>query len=699
MAGGAAALALAFTPAAAQQQPPAATLSIDDTSGRTETAEGTTASTGSETANVVPYARAFFDAFRPTNAQDMIGRVPGFQFNGGDTDVRGLAGSSGNVLIDGQRPVTKSLGLSDIIRRIPASAVVRIDVIRGGYPGIDMQGQTIVANIIRDPRGFASATVELQTKLYPDRLPARNGRLEGSWSKGEWSASGALGWRDEREQGRAGEGRIQRRNLLGGAGSGDGRFEAAIGRTEGIGNTTLEWRSGANLARVNLSGRHGTERQRERVRISDPAGQESRELVAQDRRETSGEASFDYERVLSSSLIGRAMLLKRLERKRNSSASEGRGLPQQGEDESLAGETIARLAATIVPAARITIETAAEGSVNFLDAESRLARNGVPIALPSADVGVRERRGNLTGFARWQAAAWASLEVGTGYELSAIRQTGDVPQSKRLRYWKPRLIATVDPLADWQVRLRAERVVGQLDFEDFAANVSLEPGATNVGNPALVPETSKVLEAALERRFWERGTATLTAAHYAIDDAADLVPIGRQFDAPGNIGRGWRREVRAALTLPTARLGIAGGQIRINTVWRTSRVTDPVTGLSRRRSGERGFGGDLAVTKDLPSLRSVLGLDLFAGFDEISYRLFEQRRERSSSDPLARLYWDYVPDAKTAIRFQIENFTSRRRSRERIFYAGPRSGGVVGSTEYRDAVLQPFIMIRARRQF
>jgi hypothetical protein len=54
---------------------------------------------------VTPYPAAFFNAYAPNTALDMINRLPGFQFDrGAGNDVRGLAGSAGNVLIDGAAP-------------------------------------------------------------------------------------------------------------------------------------------------------------------------------------------------------------------------------------------------------------------------------------------------------------------------------------------------------------------------------------------------------------------------------------------------------------------------------------------------------------------------------------------------------------------------------------------------------------------
>ena len=88
------------------------------------------------TQGVIAYPPAFFAAARPVNAREMLDRIPGFVFNGGD-GVRGYEGAAGNVLIDGQRPASKSDNLDDILRRTPASKVARIELIRGGAPGID----------------------------------------------------------------------------------------------------------------------------------------------------------------------------------------------------------------------------------------------------------------------------------------------------------------------------------------------------------------------------------------------------------------------------------------------------------------------------------------------------------------------------------------------------------------------------------
>src|SRR5689334_16108644 len=76
---------------------------------------------------VIAYPPSFFAESKPTSAYDMVLRVPGFTFDKGAATTRGLAGSSGNVYIDGQPPVSKNDGLDDILKRIPAASVERIE--------------------------------------------------------------------------------------------------------------------------------------------------------------------------------------------------------------------------------------------------------------------------------------------------------------------------------------------------------------------------------------------------------------------------------------------------------------------------------------------------------------------------------------------------------------------------------------------
>ncbi len=89
---------------------------------------------------VLDYRPEYFTPVRPATAMDMVTWLPGFTFED-SRDLRGLAGSVGNVLIDGKPPTSKTDTLTTILGRIPSSQVERVDVIVGGAPGIDMRGR------------------------------------------------------------------------------------------------------------------------------------------------------------------------------------------------------------------------------------------------------------------------------------------------------------------------------------------------------------------------------------------------------------------------------------------------------------------------------------------------------------------------------------------------------------------------------
>ena len=121
----------------------------------------------------------------------MVQHLPGFTLDTG-AGVRGFGGAAGNVLIDGTRPPAKGDTLDQILQRIPASSVQRIEVIRAGAPGIDMQGKTMLANVVRrkDIGGKLTVTGSA-THAYDGRLSGQL-HLEGEKRIGDIDLQGGL---------------------------------------------------------------------------------------------------------------------------------------------------------------------------------------------------------------------------------------------------------------------------------------------------------------------------------------------------------------------------------------------------------------------------------------------------------------------------------------------------------------------------
>ena len=117
----------------------------------------------SENDSTIVYTPDFFAQYAPITAQDMLDRIPGQgqasgQPGGGggpgrppgnpSSGGRGLGAGGGNeILVNGKRTAGKSNQTSDLLRRISASQVREIQIIRGTSGDLDVRGSTQVVNI------------------------------------------------------------------------------------------------------------------------------------------------------------------------------------------------------------------------------------------------------------------------------------------------------------------------------------------------------------------------------------------------------------------------------------------------------------------------------------------------------------------------------------------------------------------------
>jgi outer membrane receptor protein involved in Fe transport len=521
----------------------------------------TTAPTGARAAeevaaapSVIAYPAAFFAAMNAPTAYEMVLRVPGFTIDDGSA-VRGFAGAAGNVLIDGQRPASKTDDLISILRRIPAGRVERIDLIRGGQTGIDMQGKTVVVNVVRrGGGGFSGAVTFAGSK--PEAMPFDPQlKLEGAWRGGGRSAEASL--------------LINRFHDFG---STDGPHDliAPDGRLTDVSpmhNEALAWQNiltagfetpawGGRL-RLNL-----TLEDQPYDNLSVDHFQVAGTKVERDRQDaTDAELGARYSRGLAKGLSLELFGLQHLNKSGSNSTFDQASGRQAFRLSHLGGETIGRLVMHWRPSPTLTVDGGGEYAYNWVQTRTSLSQNGAAISVPAADVTVHEDRAEVFTTATWRPRGDLTLETGARVERSTIASRGDVILSKTLTFPKPRLVATWTPDSADQVRLRVEREVGQLDFNQFVANAALNGVGVTAGNPDLTPQQDWTVEATYERHFWKDGVASLGVQRLWLTDVIDRAPVfgpSGVFDEPANIGSGEETAVTASWTLPLERLGAKG---------------------------------------------------------------------------------------------------------------------------------------------
>lgn len=162
---------------------------------------------------VLVFTPDFFAAQRPNTALDMVNRVPGFSIDNG-SGARGFEGAVGNVLINNNRPASKNDSGSNVLGRTLANQVERIELIRGGAPGIDMQGYSVVVNVILKTTDSRQSILTWNAMLFEGGHDIYGGSYQFTQNKGDrsWGVtlSDGMGSSDSN-----GVGRSIRRNAAG----------------------------------------------------------------------------------------------------------------------------------------------------------------------------------------------------------------------------------------------------------------------------------------------------------------------------------------------------------------------------------------------------------------------------------------------------------------------------------------------------
>ncbi len=644
---------------------------------------------------VTAYPLAFFIAGNPSNALDMINRLPGFTFEAGEV-VRGFASAAGNVLIDGKRPTSKATTLDDTLKRIPAEAVVRIELIRGGATGIDMQGRSVMANVIRSTAAVTDSSVILQAKRFGNSHVLPRGEFQITQRKGPlvWSA-GLQAFSEEDVS--TGDGTQTRRNRAGAI------YESGLLDIDSKSSTyqaTLEGElTRANdVIRLNAALRRVDQGYDETVDVNNNVGR----LISIDKSifdytVDKAELGGDYTRTLPADITLRVLALQTYTHDVRDGFSSLRGANTVVRETGKAGESIARATLSQSRSARLTLEGGGEAAFNFLDAGSARTANGIVQVLPNANVRVEEKRAEGFAKASIRANAKLSMELEARAEVSRISQTGDTNNARSFFFAKPRALVTYKASPTREVRLRFEREVGQLNFKDFAASSALDAGTVNVGNADLRPEHSWVAEATGEQRFWGRGSLVVTYAHGWISDAVDLIPINGAFDAPGNIGSGARDTLVVGITMPLERLGVPGGLFKATNTWAWSKVTDPVTLRSRRIGVQRPSEFQVRLSQDLPKLNASWGIDSNLRYEDKAYRINEVRSNVKGAFFTLYAEWRVRPDL--SLRGEIGNLTARSRLRYRQQYVGSRAANILSYDERRAWQFDQVMTLRLRKTY
>jgi len=656
-----------------------------------------------EPMQVTSYPREFFEGFAPSTAFDMVARVPGFTLDQGESR-RGFGDAGGNVLINGARPGSKAGGAREALSRIPASAVVRIDLVTNPTTS-EASGQAVIVNLIlRETSLSGSWGVSVSRNREGDIRPYMEASLSGPIAG--WRASGRVqfdAWREpangiRRRSGPAGELRLfeQERRVADEVEitlAGDARRETLGG--EIVLNGRLE--GSDSDTRFDGPGFMGRQ-------PSGPADQFRGVGFAEDILEA--EFGGEWTRRLQNAWSLKVLSLGSWRQEDSASGSRIETPPGTPVSETFANsrrtliEWVARATVSTNAGGRFRPEAGGEAAFNRLDSTLAYAtRDGAgtltPIVLPAANIVVDEQRAEgFVNLAYDLNPRW-TLDAKAAAEWSEISVTGDARNRQRLTFFKPALSLAWRPNPNASLDIGLRRTVGQLDFDAFAASTEVGIDRTQGGNAQLRPQTETRASLDLDVRGRDGLAVNAGVFHEWREDVLEPVILpGGDF----GLGNADRARVWGATFGASASLSWLAPGLRLDArgEWRDSVFEDPLTGQSRPLTALIPWTYSVELRQDLPQHKLSWSLQVDGQDAETDYFVPEVNVFEFGPEVRMSVESSYFGNLK--LRFSVYNPLGRRFTNERTFFEPTRAAAVTGR-EFRRWEEGPYFWFTVKNAF
>jgi hypothetical protein len=648
------------------------------------------------------YQAAYFQQFAPSNALELVRRVPGFSLDTGSQELRGFGQAAGNVVINGARPSSKSDSLDAILARIPAARVLRVEVGPGDLFGAEFSGRPQVLNLVLNSAGGLAVTTDATVRVNHRSVVTPEGNVSALLRRGASTFNASLG--------------LVNRHF-------DEHGTDTI--TALPSGQLIEFRAKHNDfddRQLSASGSwaldHGPNRQahlnfrvsRNRfdlIQYNDVfpfAGTIRDDRLIQDYNRNEYEIGGDVSRPLFGGglkLIGLARRRDRLDSDVVLNRVQGQVIGGFSQDlDNRRDEAVARLVWSHGDVRGWSVEAGAEGVFNRLDSEVNLAvtdANGVAtrIDLPVDQAVVTEYRGEAFVNAGRALSPRLRMDLGLTYEASRLTVTGDAQAERSLRFLKPKGVLDWRQPGGWHAQLSVARTVAQLNFDDFISRAELSSSQVSGGNAELVPQRAWEILATLERPILGDGVAKIELGYNRISLLQDRVPTPQGFDAPGNIGTGIQKFVRGTLTAPLGRW-VRGLRLTANGTLQDTSVEDPYTHERRSFTGYTDWQLEVGLRQDLG--RWAWGIDYY-GSPPVTFYRREEIDRPNGMDPFVNAFVEYRPSPRTTVTMGLDNVFDIGATRGRTFFTPDRSNPSPSSFEFRERNAHRTLLFRVRQSF
>jgi hypothetical protein len=647
---------------------------------------------------------ADFVRFAPKTAYDMIVQVPGFTLRGADQE-RGLGQASENVLINGQRIANKSGGAIDELQKTAASNVDRIEIVEAASLGIaGLSGQ--VANVIVKAGKKSSGQFEWRPDFRAHYSKPNLFRGSASYAGKRGPVDYTFSIKNQANRGAYG-GPVSIYDPLGALV--ETRHEVLHSESDLVtfqGKFGLDG-PGSSLGHLTLAitpytAPYSINDRRERL-----DGDDRYRTIRATLKGTYYDINADYEFAFGP---GRLKLIGLRHFDHEPVVTTQRTVFDSGVDDqgvrftrdTRLGETVGR-AEYGFKTGKNDWQVTLERAYNSLDQRGALAELSpdgefVDVDFPEGSGKVVETRYEAIG--TWSRALSPKLDfqLAAGGEISKLdRVDGDLPPRK---FFRPKGSLTVGwrPAKGWDASFKLRRRVGQISFYDFLAQPNLSNDRENAGNPDLVPPQSWEVEGEVGRDLGAWGKTRLKLYAHRIDDIIDIIPIGEDGEAIGNLPRATRFGAESTSTFLLDPIGWRGAKIDLSATIQKSSVRDPLTGEKRPISSSQDRSLSLSLRHDIPGSKYAWGFE--AEHYHFGKTYFLSQISRGWEGPVfANLYVEHKDVFGLTMRAVVGNIFNARHRYDRTVFDGRRERDPVLFVQRNNQLIGPIFAFMVKGNF
>jgi len=646
------------------------------------------------------YDAAYFAQYAPRTALDIVQRIPGFTLDLGSNeaatgvDVRGFAGTAGNVVFNGARPSSKSETLQTLLSRIPASRVKSVQVGSGDLYGADYSGKSQVANLILSAdKGIAgNITASAVRHWHGSVIPNLSGSILISRGPSTFNLSADMGRTDYYEEGfdrlrdfATGDLLEYRRKY-----NSIHPHDPYISGSWGLEN--------ADNKSIHVNARFAPSkfflRQKNHVIPTDDDERDDNLVENYKTRvfELGGDATRPF--------AGGAIKVLALANRRHRTTLDEYHVRNLGGTEILGGfqqltksqrdETIGRLTWSKADLLGFRVEVGGETALNTLDYHLdyfELGEGGgkIPSKLPIANATVKENRSEVWVNAGRALAKNLRMDAGVNFEFSKLKVRGDALADRKLKFLKPSLTLDWQPGGGWHTQLILRRTVAQLDFYDFVSSADLAAGRVNGGNANLQPQRSWEGRFLLEHPIFGEGKVRLELGYDLVSMLQDRILVfddaGHAFDAPGNLGTGRRKYADLTIDTPLDRVW-KGLRVKLHGQVQRTRVEDPIGHFMRDWSDfYPRWQWDIDIRRDIGKF--AYGLQASDYRRVTFFRTDEFDTNFNEGIPYTSAFIEYRPMAGRTLTLNLTDISDTGGSRHRILFDPNRTAPAPAFDEVR----------------